>query len=684
VARDEAKRARNAAARQAAGLLLDRGIEDACGGEPARAQHLFVQALRALPPDDPQAAPLERTIRANLTAWAQTVPALEHIWPGRPRFTEVAYTPDGDVIAMALGPDAVQCFRTDTGRPVGPPVQFPFGVGAALAFAADGRSLWVASPGWDKVVDRWSLHRLDPASGHRLQSPIPSPGPVNRLAVTPDGRYLVGTVCELHPEDRGPKANAEGRRKWRTASIRVWETATGRVVRTVDVNAASDVASANEWPDAYLSPSRDGNSVTVCVQRGSNRYERMTFTVDGREPPLRQDLPPLGPSALWVLHFQHNLRTALVIKDGQLHRWSATDPSVLGPGVPSPFRAMFYGPAADSRSVVSPTDGRVFDTGTWPPRPTGMRFAHTTWQRSRDACLEQSPDGRFALTWIWNHPEGEGRLWRLPRPHSRPALPSADVARQRERADYIHDALFDPRGTSAALWSYRRAHWIKRTDEIYDVRLVDVATGAVRQTSVRHDELIREVAFAPDGQHFATASFDNTARVWETATGRPAGPPLAHANYVTSVAFRPEGNTLAAGDFGPAGLIKFWDWRTGQEVRLPLRHDDIVLNISFSPDGRYLAAIKAGDWSKNAEFLVWEVASGTAVLRVHYAFPTAFLRGAVRFRPDGRAVATRDVNGVLRLWEIPSSNPKSEAQNPKSEIRNRGSSSASGCSTATG
>src|SRR5207302_10502404 len=69
-ARDEANQTRNAAARQAAGLLLDRGIEDARGGEPARALHLVVKALRRLPAGDPEAAPLERVIRANLSAWA--------------------------------------------------------------------------------------------------------------------------------------------------------------------------------------------------------------------------------------------------------------------------------------------------------------------------------------------------------------------------------------------------------------------------------------------------------------------------------------------------------------------------------------------------------------------------------------------------------------------------------------
>jgi WD40 repeat protein/tetratricopeptide (TPR) repeat protein len=653
-ARDEAKQARNAAARQAAGLLLDRGIEDARGGEPARALHLYVQALRALPAGDPEAAPLERTIRTNLSAWAETVPALEHIFPSGPRFDYIAYTPDGEVIAMAIGWDEIQCFRTDTGRPVGPPVKIPVGLAAALEFAADGRSLWVASPGYEKVVDQWTLHRLDPASGRPIQSPIPSTGPVNRLAVTPDGRYLVGAVLGLHPEDRGPKADAVGTRKWRTASIVVWEAASGRVVRTVDVNAESEFETVLNSPDTYLSLSPDGNSVTTWIQRGANRFEGMNFTVDGDEPPVRVRRPAPWPTAVGTLHFQNNLLTALVIKDGQLHRWSAANPGVLGPGIPTPFRFMLYGPAADGQSVISLADGRAFDAGTWPPRPTGVRFAHPGWQGDLHARLEQSPDGRFTATWRWDA-AGGGRLWRLPRPHSRPALPLAELSRQPERTDYYNDVQFDPRRTCAVL-SWPQQELNQRADDTHNIRLVDVTTGAVGATSVRHSGVVREVAFAPDSRHFATASFDTTARVWETATGRPAGPPLPHTNYVATVAFSPDGNTLATGDYGPAGLIKFWEWRTGKEVRPPLRHDDIILNVSFSPDGRYLAALKAPDWSKNPELLVWEVASGQAILQVRYTPPSFLLREPARFRPDGGAVMTRDVNGVLRLWEVPSGN----------------------------
>ena len=91
----------------------------------------------------------------------------------------------------------------------------------------------------------------------------------------------------------------------------------------------------------------------------------------------------MGPKSRGTLHFESNMRTALVIKDGQLHRWSAAKPSVLGPGVPTPFSSMREAPSADGRSVMS-SEGRLFDTGAWPPRLTSRAWP--------------TPDGRFRAT----------------------------------------------------------------------------------------------------------------------------------------------------------------------------------------------------------------------------------------------------------------------------------------------
>jgi hypothetical protein len=57
---------------------------------------------------------------------------LEHIWPGEVGFTDVAFTSNGDVIALAVGKDEIRCFRTDTGLPIGPPVKVPVGGGTPL------------------------------------------------------------------------------------------------------------------------------------------------------------------------------------------------------------------------------------------------------------------------------------------------------------------------------------------------------------------------------------------------------------------------------------------------------------------------------------------------------------------------------------------------------------------------
>ena len=149
---------------------------------------------------------------------------------------------------MAVGKDEVRCFRTDTGRPAGPPFNIPVGRRRRWSSRPTAGASGSRRRAEQMSSNQWAIHRFDPASGRPIQPPIPSAGPVMRLVVTPDGRYLVGAVWGLHPEDRGGEADADRTRRWRTASIVVWEAATGRVVRTVVVNAESDLATANRGP----------------------------------------------------------------------------------------------------------------------------------------------------------------------------------------------------------------------------------------------------------------------------------------------------------------------------------------------------------------------------------------------------------------------------------------------------
>ena len=302
-----------------------------------------------------------------------------------------------------------------------------------MVFAPDGRSLWVASPGRDKVAEQWGHSPVRPGVG----PPDPAADPERRAGHAP--RRHPGRAVPR----RGGLGVAPGGPGWRGGRGSDPQVANG-VDRGV---GGGDGPGRPEGGRERRVRLRDRERVARHVPEPLARREIRDRLGPARGEPVRRDdlhrgreasrrsvgnSPRWGPVPRWKLHFENNMRTGLAIKDDQLHRWSAAEPGVLGPGVPTPFRSMLYGPSADGRSVISPTEGRVFDTGAWPPRPSGVRFAHPGWQRSRDAWTEQSPDGRFTATWIW-HAESDRRLWRLPRPHSRPALPPAELARQPER-----------------------------------------------------------------------------------------------------------------------------------------------------------------------------------------------------------------------------------------------------------
>ena len=71
---------------------------------------------------------------------------------------------------------------------------------------------------------------------------------------------------------------------------------------------------------------------------------------------------------------------------------------------------------------------------------------------------------------------------------------------------------------------------------------------------MRHEEAVIDAAFSPDGRHVLTASWDNTARVWDAADGQPISPPLKHEGHVFHAALSPDGRyALTAGDDNTRG-----------------------------------------------------------------------------------------------------------------------------------
>jgi uncharacterized protein with WD repeat/nitrous oxidase accessory protein NosD len=176
----------------------------------------------------------------------------------------------------------------------------------------------------------------------------------------------------------------------------------------------------------------------------------------------------------------------------------------------------------------------------------------------------------------------------------------------------------------------------------YTIKLWEVATGSLVRTLSGHTSWVISVAFSPDGRLLASGSDDYTIKLWEVATGSLVRTLSGHTSWVYSVAFSPDGRLLASGSNDKT--IKLWDVATGSLVRTLSGHTNYVNSVAFSPDGQLLA-------SGSADYTIklWEVASGSEVrtLSGHTSWVIS-----VAFSPDGRLLASGSGDNTIKLWDV--------------------------------
>ena len=143
-----------------------------------------------------------------------------------------------------------------------------------------------------------------------------------------------------------------------------------------------------------------------------------------------------------------------------------------------------------------------------------------------------------------------------------------------------------------------------------------------------HTSPVYAVAWSPDGKTLATASFDNTIRLWDAATRKVIKNYEGHSKMVLTVAIAPDGKHILSGS--QDRTAKIWEFPIAGRSKTIAGHVAAIQALAVKPDGKQFAAA-AGKSVK-----VWDLATGSAVkdLEGHAGAVTARCL-ARRRRPAG-------------------------------------------------
>ncbi|AFY57241.1 WD40 repeat-containing protein [Rivularia sp. PCC 7116] len=159
-----------------------------------------------------------------------------------------------------------------------------------------------------------------------------------------------------------------------------------------------------------------------------------------------------------------------------------------------------------------------------------------------------------------------------------------------------------------------------------------------------HTSVVNGVVFSHNGQYVATASRDNTVRLWKKDENQNLYAIKevlrGHTKWVYGVVFTPDNQHIISASHDTTARI----WKLSKKKsNMFQKVDSQIFTVAFSPNGSQIATGsgngKINLWNKNGEWIRgWQIANKTSVY-------------TIAFSPNGNQIATGSSDSKVHLWD---------------------------------